>query len=223
VNSERATYHDGCFYNDTIDLDYYFYDRLGLAKPDRFKDKGDNVNMGVTTNEGDLNTSRILKVNTEPTKDNGEVLTLVENKTDIETPKAKSEEVLQNDNYVDETRRKSTISAMSNVKTALTEYKGVTYNDYHMVPGSLVIEYDIRNSLQYFKEEVIRNHSVIKLITKHSYIDPRGFSLLKLYYRFNLIFAFNAFTLTDLLIEQRANSISRVNYSNIRKVYSILY
>jgi hypothetical protein len=188
-------------------LDYYFYERLGLEKPEEFK-KCENDKIGLTTNEADLNSSRVLKVNTVP--ENNDVLTLAENKIHNDTSKPQPDVVLQSVSGTDD-RRKSISSDIPGTKTVVSEYKRVTYQDYSKVKREVLLQYDLRDFRKFVKDDLIRNHSILKLLLKNSYLDPVRLNLLKLYYRFNLIFAFNAFTLTDLLIEQRANNIDRVN------------
>jgi hypothetical protein len=186
-------------------LDYYFYERLGIEKPEEFK-KGENDKVGLTTNEADLNSSRVLKVNTVP--ENNDFLTLAENKIHNDSHKPQPDVVLQSGGGTDD-RRKS--YHLSGNKTVVSEYKGVTYQDYSKVKGEALLQYDLRDFRKFVKDDILRNHSILKLFLKNSYLDPGLISLLKLYYRFNLIFTFNTFTLTDLLIEQRAENIDSVN------------
>jgi hypothetical protein len=196
---DKVTYSDCWFYSEVIDIKYYFLERFGL-KPKEVEDH-------VPTNEdGGVNSSRILKAQTEATNTgNNDLLVLADNvkkeiKRDIDLP---------NKGYIVNTGSGLKSSQMNTNEIGVS-VSFITYCDYLKLPKGGYYNYDLRSINRYIRDELIQHHSVIKLIFKDSLIDPRYLSFLKLVFRINLILTFNALTYTDNLIE--TNSTYMVIY-----------
>jgi hypothetical protein len=199
---ERITYHDAVFCEDRIDLDFYFLERMGLKS-----NSTEGKNVGTSEN---VNSSRCLKSEQElagevkPT--NNDILVLGVNRVESEN---KVNDIVLNNQFVNSQDERSKDNDTQSNKTN-TVYKYITYHDYLKIPKSKLFTYDLRPTNKFISDELSQHHSVIKLILKDSLVEPRFISYLKLVYRLNLIFAINAFALTDNLIEKRASNPDRV-------------
>jgi hypothetical protein len=145
--------------------------------------------------DNNLNSSRELKL--EAPTDN--VLVLVENKK------------ITPDNIIDITTENKQKHSREAVNDFMTKKDYIpTYHDYLKLKENSAY-YDKRTFIRYFFDEIIQNHSLVKLIFKHSILDPSLLSVIKLFFRLNLIFALNVLGFSESLIEQRASDQSRVN------------
>jgi hypothetical protein len=190
-NIEKITFHDGSFYEEGLELDMYFQKRIELT----------DVKKSAKVNDIDnLNSTRNLKaVDVKDIKTNENILILGENKT-------KDNKEIDKDVLTTITPCKQ-----NNVENpVITEYKTITYKDYQKIPPQKLLKYDKRNLIRYFKDELIHNNCIVKLFTKHSLIDTRVISTLKLLFKVNVIFGLNALSITDSMIESRSLSATRV-------------
>jgi hypothetical protein len=190
VDIEKITFHDGCFYEDELDLDLYFLNRMQLS----------DVKGSIKVNENDnLNSTRNLKADDgKDVKIDKDVIILGENKCNDNTKTCKDKVAIT-------PREQKDIGNL-----VMTEYKTITYNDYQKIPPQKLLKYDKRDLVRYFKDELIHNNCIVKLFMKHSLIDSRVLSTLKLLFKVNLIFGLNALSITDSMIENRSLSASRV-------------
>jgi hypothetical protein len=176
---ENVTYCDGYFYEGDIDPDYYFVKRFLPEAKDNDKD---NVIPE------DMNSSRQLK------GAKGIILVLADNISKENKPDIQLETVTQEDTCKTE-----------KCQNAKSLYKYITYHDYDRISKRKLFICDQRSVFKYITDELIQQHSMIKIFLKDSLIDPRPISFLKLIYRVNLIFVLNALAYTDNLIEKRLN------------------
>jgi hypothetical protein len=195
---KTVTYYDGVFYNKGVDPRYYFLERIGVEYKGN---KGEGSDKEVNTNENNLNSTRVLKTDVEGNNEKGEhVFVLKENK---ERSKVADDVIIHKGVL---SRKESETGK----KVINSEYKGVTYHDYSMLPRKMILEHDKRGFSKYFIDELIYNNSVVKLIWKDTLIEKRIISYIKLITRINFTCALNAFTMTDDIIEERASNPARV-------------
>jgi hypothetical protein len=201
-NIEKVTYHDGWFYEPPMDLNNYFFKRLGVSK-EKAADKE------INKKELEMNTSRGLKVESEPNRSpDDNIMVLVDN---IGKGSADGENTIA----------KSKIKPVENIQHGLDiVHNGgntnnmkcdfITYQDFSNIPSTQRFEYDMRDFKKYVGDELIQHHSVFKLFVKDSFVDPTWLSFIKLVYKINLVFGINAMVYSDYIIDRRAYYISSV-------------
>jgi hypothetical protein len=201
-NIEKVTYHDGWFYQPPMDLDHYFFERLGMSK-EKAADKELN-NGGLN-----VNSSRCLKVESEPDRRPDEnIIVLVDN---INKESADKEDSITKRNGKTEENIQHNQNIVYNSGSVIDmKYKYITYQDYLNIPSRERLQYDLRDFRKYVGDELIRNHSVIKLFTKDSLLDPISISFIKLIYKVNLVFGINAMVYSDSIIDRIAYYNSKV-------------
>jgi hypothetical protein len=215
-NLDAITYNDGFFYDKEIDPNFYFIERLNQKT-----EPTPEVNR-VDKKESD--TSRVLKNAVSPSterKNEENVLVLKENLEgeNMPPPNNPNDIKLHNNflNRTDETQsnndeivRNEDNQNKNDNPQAVFNYKKVTYNDYLLLYPTELFDYDKRKFGKYFWDELVQYHSIIRIIFKRSLLEPSYVISLKVTFKINLIFALNAISLTDDMIENRANDPSRV-------------
>jgi hypothetical protein len=167
--------------------------------PDKYflnRNKKTDLEPQIVDNK--LNSSRVIKHDLPTQRTDNEILFLVDNKKP------------QNNDIIDTTTENQQKDLSRPIEELENISKKTTYSDYIRLNHKFA-QYDKRSLNQYFFDDLIQNHSLIKLIFKHSILDPNWLSTAKLFFRLNIIFAINAFALSNSLIEERASNPSRVS------------
>jgi hypothetical protein len=206
---QSITFHDGCFYNKNIDPEYYFtkrqFNRVTVRESNAGLNKEENC---------DPNTTRTLNGDVEMThanngKEKADIVVLRENNLKQDQV---DNDIIVNNNYLNKTVENSPVekelAAQQQVDVDL-KYKDITYHDYTKLPA-LYNHLDQRVFSKYVKDELIQNHSVLRIIMKRSLLEPYYVNIAKLILKVNLIFGANAFCFADNFIDNRANNPSRV-------------
>jgi hypothetical protein len=168
---------------------------MGLKKSDGREVEQGEENVNKTA--GNVNSSRCLGGDLDKKEvGDGNVIILRENIVDS---MEKGKDAMNNNNVNDK-------------QVPRFEYKGITYLDYTKIPKAHLYTYDTRNFTKYLVDELVQNHSIIKLIFKDSICDPRIISFIRLFTKINNVFGLSAITFTDNLIEARiANNVFQHN------------
>jgi hypothetical protein len=113
----------------------------------------------------------------------------------------------------------------------ISKTKIITYEDYKLLKFD-ELDFDRRTFSQFFKDFLIRRHSLISLIFKKSLFEPCFLKLFKLLFELNLQFAFCAILFSDSYIDKRLTynitvkiylhsliSIIRFTMNSVRQYY----
>jgi hypothetical protein len=163
-----------------------------------FKDRSKIIKSTPHVNYN-LNSSREMKLEVPTNRADNDILVLMENNN-----KNDENNII---NKTSENKDKSLIEEIDSLTNL--RYNKPTYHDYLRLDTEEAY-HDKRNFVQYVFDDIIQNHSIVKLIFKHSILDPNWLSLIKLFFRLNLIFAINAMGFSESVIEKRASTLSRV-------------
>jgi hypothetical protein len=224
-NIEAITYNDGMFYEQDIDPEFYFVERVNQQNVTSNTDKAsENRKIVDPQIKKESDSSRVLKGGDIGTERKGEdnVLVLRDNEVvdgvqdrDHAPPMPKSDSVIVRNNFIEQEEIKGKSPTLDNEATESNrdfKHKGVTYHDYRKLHPGELFNYDKRSFCKYFTDELILYHSMVKVILKRSLIEPPYICSLKATLKTNLIFFLNAITLTDDLIQLRAMSDDRVRF-----------
>jgi hypothetical protein len=213
------TFHDGCFYSKDLNANWYFVQRMINPNAPIVRDNGgsDEVKDNNNNNNNiDPNTTRTLnegevEMTTPAQEEAKEKHVIVLNENKLEHRKSEVE-IIVNNNFLNKTSDKNPDDKeLTATKKTVTQmkFKGVTYIDYSKLT-ILNNEHDKRGFSSYMKDELIHNHSIVRIILKRSLIEPYYVNVVKLILKINLVFAANAACFTDNYIDDRANNPSRV-------------
>jgi hypothetical protein len=210
---QSITYYDGCFFEKNTDAEYYFVKRLltntPIARESNVGLKKESNNDPNTTRE--LNNNEIEMANEENNEhkekqDN--IIVLKEN--DMQQEKLENE-IIVNNNFLNKTVDKvpSEHEIVAQQNDTELRYRGITYHDYAQL-AIINNHYDKRAFPRYVKDELIQNHSILRLVMKRSLVEPYYVNIVKLILKINLIFGANAICFIDSYIDSRADNPSRV-------------
>jgi hypothetical protein len=82
----------------------------------------------------------------------------------------------------------------------------ITLNDYDRLKAKEAVYFDRRSFMKYFRDEMIRNHSLLGVFIKFSIVNPSYIRVFKLFVMFNMIYGFNAIVYTDDYIDLLAEN-----------------